>query len=323
MDESAPTDYEALRAAITERHGSLSKRLRQIANYALDHPTDMAIETIAVIAKRAEVQPSALIRFAKSFDYTGFSQMQRAFQTRIAERSASYKERVRAAQDAEIKDELGLEHSLLNRLCATNTISLTQLSESNIHARLAVAVDLLEAAGTVYVVGHRRSFPVAAYIAYSLSHAECRTHLLDGVGGMLNEQAQCMSEGDALLAISYSHYAHETADGRIGRFPARGAGHCHQRQSLESDHVVRTSIPGGARCGALVVSLTHRFHVYRSDARDVACIPGQQEKLEAVSDHPCGISRLVPIPAVRRIMTLRSIHDPGHCGISTFVADLP
>ena len=107
MDESAPTDYEALRAAITERHGSLSKRLRQIANYALDHPTDMAIETIAVIAKRAEVQPSALIRFAKSFDYTGFSQMQRAFQTRIAERSASYKERVRAAQDAEIKDELG------------------------------------------------------------------------------------------------------------------------------------------------------------------------------------------------------------------------
>ena len=212
MDESAPTDYEALRTAITERHGSLSKRLRQIANYALDHPTDMAIETIAVIAKRAEVQPSALIRFAKSFDYTGYSQMQRAFQTRIAERSASYKERVRAVQDAEIKDELGLEHSLLNRLCATNIISLTQLSESNIHAKLAVAVDLLEAAGTIYVVGYRRSFPVAAYIAYSLSHAECRTVLLDGVGGMLNEQARCMSDGDALIAISYSHYAHETAD---------------------------------------------------------------------------------------------------------------
>ena len=212
MDETAPTDYEALRTAITERHGSLSKRLRQIANYALDHPTDMAIETIAVIAKRAEVQPSALIRFAKSFDYTGYSQMQRAFQTRIAERSASYKERVRAVQDAEIKDELGLEHSLLNRLCATNIISLTQLSESNIHAKLAVAVDLLEAAGTIYVVGYRRSFPVAAYIAYSLSHAECRTHLLDGVGGMLDEQAQCMSDGDALIAISYSHYAHETAD---------------------------------------------------------------------------------------------------------------
>ena len=212
MDESAPTDYEALRTAITERHGSLSKRLRQIANYALDHPTDMAIETIAVIAKRAEVQPSALIRFAKSFDYTGYSQMQRAFQTRIAERSASYKERVRAVQDAEIKDELGLEHSLLNRLCATNIISLTQLSESNIHAKLAVAVDLLEAAGTIYVVGYRRSFPVAAYIAYSLSHAECRTHLLDGVGGMLDEQSQCMSDGDALIAISYSHYAHETGD---------------------------------------------------------------------------------------------------------------
>ena len=212
MGESAPTDYEALRAAITDRYGLLSNRLRQIANYALEHPTDMAIETVAVIAKRAEVQPSALIRFAKHFDYTGFSQMQRAFKTRIAERSASYKERVRAVQDAEIKNELGIEHSLLKRLCATNIISLTELSESDTHSRLAVAVDLLEEAKTVFVVGHRRSFPVAAYIAYSLSHAECRTRLLDGVGGMLEEQAQCMSGGDALIAISYSHYAHETAE---------------------------------------------------------------------------------------------------------------
>ena len=212
MDGSAPTDYEALQTAITERYESLSNRLRQIAGYALDHPTDMAIETIAVIAKRAEVQPSALIRFAKSFGYTGYSQMQRAFQTRIAERSASYKERVRAAQDAEVTDELGLEHSLLKRLCGSNIISLTELSESDIHEKLTVAVDLIEAAQTTYVVGHRRSFPVAAYIAYSLSHTEHRTHLLDGVGGMLQEQAQCMTDKDVLIAISYAEYAHETAE---------------------------------------------------------------------------------------------------------------
>ena len=212
MEESAPADYETLRTEVTARYESLSNRLRQIAGYALDHPTDMAIETIAVIAKRADVQPSALIRFAKSFGYTGYSQMQRAFQTRIAERSASYMERVRAAQDGEITDEPGLEHSLLKRLCASNIISLTELSEGNIHEKLTAAVDLIEAAETTYVVGHRRSFPVAAYIAYSLSHTESRTHLLDGVGGMLHEQAQCMTDKDVLIAISYSEYAHETAE---------------------------------------------------------------------------------------------------------------
>ena len=212
MAETPPKDYDALSAAITARYGTLSKRLRQIANYALDHPTDMAIETIAVIARRAEVQPSALIRFAKSFDYTGFSQMQRAFKTRIAERSASYKERVRAARTGENNDDLGVEQSLLNQLCATNIISLTELSEGDIHRKLALAADLLEAAETVYVVGHRRSFPVAAYIAYTLSHAESRTQLLDGIGGMLTEEAQFMCDKDVLVAISYSEYARETVE---------------------------------------------------------------------------------------------------------------
>ena len=212
MVETPPEDYEALRAAIRARHETLSNRLRQIASYALDHPTDMAMATIAVIAARAEVQPSALIRFAKSFGYTGFSQMQRAFRTRLAERSASYKERIRAARDAEITDELGLEHSLLSQFCSTNIISLTELSESSIHEGLVAAVDLLEAAETIYVVGHRRSFPVAAYIAYSLSHAECRARLLEGVGGMLIEQSQSMCENDVLIAISYAEYAQETAD---------------------------------------------------------------------------------------------------------------
>ena len=212
MVETPPEDYEGLRAAIRARYETLSNRLRQIASYALDHPTDMAMATIAVIAARAEVQPSALIRFAKSFGYTGFSQMQRAFRTRLAERSASYKERIRAVRDAEITDELGLEHSLLSQFCSTNIISLTELSESGIHEGLVAAVDLLEAAETTYVVGHRRSFPVAAYIAYSLSHAECRARLLEGVGGMLIEQSHSMRENDVLIAISYAEYAQETAD---------------------------------------------------------------------------------------------------------------
>ncbi|MEQ8204664.1 MAG: hypothetical protein RIA65_00695, partial [Woeseia sp.] len=77
MTEARYQSFETLRDAISAEHASLSSRLHQIATFALEHPTDMALETIAVISKRANVQPSALIRFAKKFGYSGFSEMQK------------------------------------------------------------------------------------------------------------------------------------------------------------------------------------------------------------------------------------------------------
>ena len=92
----APATFEELRAAISAEYPGLSKRLQQIAQYALSHPNDLALETIAVIAARAKVQPSSLIRFAKAFGYDGFSGMQRVFRGRLIERSAGYGERIEA-----------------------------------------------------------------------------------------------------------------------------------------------------------------------------------------------------------------------------------
>lgn len=44
------------------------------------------------------------------------------------------------------------------------------------------AVELLAQADTIYVVGLRRSFSVAAYLTYALSHLECRPVQLHGLG---------------------------------------------------------------------------------------------------------------------------------------------
>ncbi|OLF34363.1 hypothetical protein BTW00_13735, partial [Psychrobacter sp. C 20.9] len=54
----APSTYDALRDELASRHDELSKRLKQIAEYALDNPNDMALETVSEIAERAGVQPS-------------------------------------------------------------------------------------------------------------------------------------------------------------------------------------------------------------------------------------------------------------------------
>ena len=84
-----PADVVGLNREISARYPTLSKRLRQIAEFALKHPNEIAIESIAVIAQHAGVQPSALIRFAKAFGFEGFSDLQRIFQQRLRERRPS------------------------------------------------------------------------------------------------------------------------------------------------------------------------------------------------------------------------------------------
>jgi len=209
MNSTAPKDYESLRAAMSERYDTLSKRLRQIAKFAWDNPTIMAMETTSVIAERAGVQPSALIRFAKAFGYSGFSEMQRPFQAHVASRSASYKERFRevAGTDGAPDSPMGL----LREFSEANREALQHLQEETDSAELDRAVSLLRDAEFAYIMGQRRSFPVASYIYYNLNHLECRAQLLTGMGGMLMEHADSMGPRDVLIAISFSPYSEDTA----------------------------------------------------------------------------------------------------------------
>ena len=69
---------------------------------------------------------------------------------------------------------------------------------------------MLAEADTIYIAGLRRSFSVAAYLTYALSHLECRPILLDGMGGMLREQINRIKAHDIVVSISFSPYAEET-----------------------------------------------------------------------------------------------------------------
>ncbi len=80
--------FDSLRDRITARYDDLSPHLQRLARIALEDPNSVALETVAAIAARVGVQPSTLIRFAKEFGYSGFSQMQKIFKLRHEARNA-------------------------------------------------------------------------------------------------------------------------------------------------------------------------------------------------------------------------------------------
>src|SRR5690606_27885944 len=98
---TAPEDYDDLRALLISRRETMPKRLKQLAAFAMEHPEEVAFGTVAGIADHAGVQPSTLVRFAKSLGYDGFSHLQQIFRGRLRERFPDYRERLKVLRDLE------------------------------------------------------------------------------------------------------------------------------------------------------------------------------------------------------------------------------
>ena len=207
MVADRPTGYDALRAMIRARHVAMPPVLRRIAEFALQHPNEMALDTVATLAGRAQVQPSAMVRFAQMLGYAGFSDLQRVFREPLTADRLSYRERLSRAGDPGAAPDAGIA---LHDFTSASVHALEHLERDLDRAALRHAVDLLAAARSIRLVAQRRSFPVAAYFAYALNRLDRAAVLLDGMGGMLNEQARGLSAGDLLLAVSFKPYAPET-----------------------------------------------------------------------------------------------------------------
>jgi DNA-binding MurR/RpiR family transcriptional regulator len=216
-----PANYAELKRAITARFPTLSKQQQGIARFALERPNDLALGTVAAIADAAGVQPSAMVRFANALDFGGFSEMQQIFRGRLVERSVSYRERIEQLRLSKRNGDRGSGPTgALHQSVSDAITELGHLEETVTTAQFHAAIRLLAGAPQIHVLAQRRAFPVACYLAYALSQLELRTHLLDGVGGMLGEFVRGIAQREVLIAVSFRNYSPGVIE---------AAAECHRR----------------------------------------------------------------------------------------------
>lgn len=203
--DAPPRDFNALRGVIIARRGELPKRLSQVAAYALDHPDDIAFGTAASIAHSAAVQPSTLVRFAQSFGYVGFSDLQLVFRDRLLERNPSYADRLNAL----LHDGSGAstETALLHGFLSAARQSLDSLSANISVPAFARCIEILSHADTIYLIAQRRSFPVSTYMSYAFGKMNIRHVLVASPNGIDSELIGMATARDAVIAVSFSPYA--------------------------------------------------------------------------------------------------------------------
>jgi len=210
-NEASPSlvNYESLVNKITDAYPSLSARFQQVARFLTQNPNIVAMQSINTIAEQCGAHASILVRFAQHFGFTGFKQLQTVFQTRLSTAAPGYRERIStldaALEKSRRKGNLGFLHDLVVRDIATLQDLLNSVTEKD----LAEAARTLKKAQTVFIAGQLRSEPIAEFLRYVLSMLRRKVILLDSAGGLSQEIAQVMGPDDALVAISFRHYAKE------------------------------------------------------------------------------------------------------------------
>jgi len=203
-DITPPATIDEFRERLAAISEGLPRRLRQCADHIAANIDRIAVSTVAELAAGADVPPSALMRFCQILGYSGFSEMQKLFRDAYSPGFPDYSTRLQNLKQG----GAGTPSALLGEFIEAGRLSLEALAKSADEAALAQAVALLAAADTLHVVGLRRAFPVAAYLAYVFDKMAVPAMLHEGAGKLDHRHA--LRPGDAVLAITFAPYSEET-----------------------------------------------------------------------------------------------------------------
>lgn len=198
-------DFQILSQQISEMFPSLSPQLRQAARHVLDNPEDVALLSMRGLAGRAGVQPSTMVRLAKSFDFDSFQSFQEPFQRRLRGRPGGYLDRARDLQSR--GSDVGEEAALLHELVSTDIDNLQSTFDVNGPDTMIRCAKMLSAAGRVFILGLRSCYPIAYAFHYSYRMFKTNGILLDGQGGAFSDNLRAVTPKDVVLAISFEPYS--------------------------------------------------------------------------------------------------------------------
>lgn len=210
-EQALPQTVEAFHALIVAQQPNLSARLKLVAVYLVEHPQQIAFNTLAEIAEKAGVHASTLVRFANYFGFDGFSEVQRLYKNQIIDHPSNYRERISQLKKVDGNGEV-TPALLLHDFAEGNGLALGLLQQQIKPEVLDATVQALANANEIFICGVRRMYPAAVYMDYALSQMDVRCHVIDGQGAMAPEQMKWINADSVLVAITFNPYGQTTTE---------------------------------------------------------------------------------------------------------------
>ena len=203
-----PATLAELRHRIADRAAGQSRVFRLIAGYLLEHAPEAAMASMREIAQRLAVDPSNLVRFAKSFGFSGYNELRQLLQ---AELRASAEPETFLARATRLQKGGGGRQGATTRLLLdiqrAHEANMATLIRRNSPEVLAECGQMLARARSIHVCGMRSCFSAAFAFAYAARMVRSQVRLMDGLAGTFADSLREIGERDILLVIGMAPYS--------------------------------------------------------------------------------------------------------------------
>ena len=186
---------------IDENGRSFSKGQRLIARYITENYDKAAFMTAGKLGKTVGVSESTVVRFATELGYDGYPGMRKAMQEMVRSRLTSV-QRIAAAKDM-------LDGSnVLKYVMSSDIDKLQNTMEELDRPSFDEAVNAIENAEHLYIVGMRSSAALASFMAFYMNFLVENVRLIhDTTANEVYEQIMHIGPGDVYVGISFPRYS--------------------------------------------------------------------------------------------------------------------
>lgn len=206
LSTSSTGRLDEINQQLAEAYAELSPQLKLAAGYVLEHPMDIAFQSIRKSATAAQVTPSTLVRLAKRLGFDSYELFREVFQSAVqaspVELSGKANQLRHLASQTDDQVFLDVGDAAFD--------NIGRLFTADNQARVREAAQLILAARKVAVVGFRDTFACAYHFAYVGRIAIPEMHLIRGLEGGLMTELDRFDEHDIVVAFGFEPYCAET-----------------------------------------------------------------------------------------------------------------
>lgn len=187
---------------IEEEYKDLSKGHKKVAKYIAEHYDRAAFMTASKLGETVGISESTVVRFATELGFNGYPELQKAIQEMI-------RSKLTAVQRMDVT-AIRIGDDILTNELLSDAEMIRDTIEQTSHEDFNKAVENINKAKKIYILGVRSSAPLASFLAYYFNLIFDNVVIVDTTSeSEIFEQTFRIGEGDVCIAISFPRYSRQ------------------------------------------------------------------------------------------------------------------
>jgi DNA-binding MurR/RpiR family transcriptional regulator len=198
------TMSNVLEDRIKRNYRDLTRSQKRIAEYILGNPEDVVFLSSRSLGQKVGVSDATVVRFSNALGISGYPELQRILQSWL---------KVKFTPSEKLKStSTGRQNRIYAEIFKTNLENLMKTQQEIEDSKIDDAIEALNGAKRVFVLGLRRSHSIAFHLYYNLSHILDNVVLISTSYGLPYDQIVEIGKQDVLVSVSFPRYAKGTAE---------------------------------------------------------------------------------------------------------------